>query len=179
MAVFSAIAAAIGAIGSAIGSAVGAIGSALGVAGAGSGLAAVSGVVGLVGTGLSIYGQLKQQKGLKKAEALRLRQQNLEASRARRQTVRQAIIARATALSNATSQNAGESSGAAGGQGSIAAQAGSNIQGVNQGQSIGLDMFKANAMISSGQTLSSIGSGVQGLGNYLANNYEVNRRVFA
>jgi len=174
MAIFTAIAGAIGAIGSAIGSAAGAIGSALGGISA-SGLTAAA---GLIGTGISAYGAIQQSRGAKKAEALRMRQMNLEASRARRQTVRQAIIARATALSNATGQNAAEGSGAAGGQSQIAAQAGSNIQGINQGQSIGLDMFRANAQISSGQTLQSIGSGISNFGSFLSNNYGTGRRLF-
>jgi hypothetical protein len=166
MAVFSAIATAIASLGSAVGSAV-------------SGIApALSAAAGLVGTGISAYGAYQQAKGSKQAEALRLRQQNLEATRARRQTVRQAIIARSTALSNATSQNAAEGSGAAGGQGSIASQAASNIQGINQGQSIGMQMFQANARIAGGQTLQSIGSGIQGFGTFLSDNYATSRRVF-
>lgn len=174
MAIFSAIAAAIASIGSAVGSAVAGVGSALGLGSSG-----LAGIAGLVGTGISAYGAYQQAQGNKKAEALRLRQQNLEAARARKQTVRQAIIARATALSNATSQNAAEGSGAAGGQGQISSQAASNIQGINQGQSIGLQMFRANAQIAGGQTLQSIGSGIQGFGSFISNNYETMNRVVA
>jgi hypothetical protein len=81
-------------------------------------------------------------------------------------------------LSNATAQNAAEGSGLSGGTAQIAGQAGSNIQGINQGQSIGLQMFQANAQASRGATLQSIGQGISGLGDWMSNNYEMNRRVY-
>lgn len=172
MAVFSAIAGAIGSVVSAIGAGVSGLVSAVG------GLGGLAGVAGLVGTGISAYGAHKQARGLERAEKLRLRQSNLEASRARRNTVRQAIVARAQALSNATAQGAAESTGLAGGQAQIQGQAASNIQGINQGQSIGYDMFQANRQISSGQTLQSIGSGISGFGNWLTQNQQTMGRLF-
>lgn len=175
MAIFSAIATAISGLAGAIGSGVAGIGSGLGALGGASGLA---GVAGLVGTGVQIMGQMKAQKGAERAEALRLRQQNLEAARARRSTYRQMVIARSQALSTATAQGASDSTGAAGGMATVQGQGASNIQGINQGQSIGYDMFQANKMISSGQTLSSIGSGISALGSFFGN-YEQNRRVFS
>lgn len=179
MAIFSAIAAAVSSVVGAIGAGVSAIGGAIGGAlGGVGGLGGLSAVAGLVGTGISAYGAMQQAKGAKQAEALRMRQANLEAARTRRQTVRQAIIARSQALSAATAQGAEGGSGLQGGYGQIQGQAASNIQGVNQGQSIGYQMFQANSMISSGQTLASIGGAVQGFGNFLAQNQQPIGRVF-
>ncbi len=179
MAIFSAIAAAVSGIASAIGAGVSAIGGAIGSAVGGlGGLGGLSAAAGLIGTGISAYGAMQQAKGQKKAEALRLRQSNLEAARARRNTVRQAIIARSQALASATAQGAEGGSGIQGGMGQVAGQAGSNIQGINQGQSIGFQMFQANSQIASGQTLASIGSGVQSLGNFFAQNQQPLGRLF-
>lgn len=138
----------------------------------------IAAVAGIVGVGVQAYGAYQQSQGNKKAEALRLRQQNLESARARRSTIRQAIIARSQALSSGTAQGAEGSSGLAGGLGQVQAQAGSNIQGINQGQSIGYQMFQANSQISSGQTMQSVGQGLSGFGDFLNQNYETLRRTF-
>lgn len=165
MAIFTAIASAIGGIASAIG----------GLGGAGSILA---GAAGIAGTVAQISGQRKAQEGAERAEALRLRQQNLESARARRTTYRQMLVARAQALNTATAQGAGDSSGASGGMATVQGQSASNIQGINQGQSIGYQMFEANKMISQGQTLASIGSGISSLGSFFGN-FDQNKRVFS
>lgn len=179
MAIFSAIA---GAISSVVSGVTGAIGSAAGAIGA-SGLGglggALSGVAGVAGTAVSALGQAKAARAARQAEALRQRQMNLEAARARRQTVRQAIIARGQALTTASAQGASEGSGIAGGTASITAQAGQNVQATNQNQNIGAGIFSANRDIASGQTMASIGGAIQGFGQTLAQNYDVNRRVFA
>lgn len=178
MAVFSAIGAAISGIVSAVGSAIGAVGSALGGLTGGGLLGGLSAAAGLAGTALSYMGQRKAAKGAERAEALRQRQMNLEAARSRRGTVRQAIIARAQALSRATSQGAEAGSGLAGGLAQISGQAASNVQGINQGQQIGAQMFAANRQISTGQTYQSIGGAFQGLGSFIAQNAEPINRVF-
>ena len=139
---------------------------------------AVSAAAGVAGTVISFMGARKAAKASERAEALRERQMNLQASRDRRNTVRQAVVARAQAISNATAQNAGEGSGLAGGLGQISAQSGSNIQGINQGQEIGQGIFRANRDIAKGQGMQSLGQAIQGFGSFFSSNFEQNQRVY-
>lgn len=138
---------------------------------------ALTAISGIAGTAVSAIGAAKQASGARKAEALREKQMNLEAERNRRASIRQAVIARATASSNANAQGASEGSGLAGGLAGIQSQNAQNIQGINQGQQIGQGMFAANRQISSGQTMASIGGAIQGFGDFFSSNFEQNRRV--
>lgn len=140
-------------------------------------IGAVSAIAGVVGTGVSVIGAIQQNKAAKWAEALRKKQMDLESSRERRNAIRQAQIARATAMSNAVSQGAEGGSGLAGGLGQISNRANQNVLGINQGQEIGAGLFRANQQISSAQTLQSIGSGISGFGNYIAGAFEPTQRV--
>lgn len=160
MAVFSAISTLFATVGSAIGS-------------AGAGLSAAA---GLIGTGLQAYGANKAAKAQARAEDLRQKQLSLETDRQRRSVVRQAQIARATAQSNATAQGAQGGSGLAGGLSQVSNQANQNMQGVNQGASIGMQMFGLNKKIAQGQQISSIGSAFSGFSNFLASTYETRQR---
>ncbi len=164
MAVFSAIASAIGSVVSGIGSAVGAGGGLGGLVGAASAAA------GIAGTFLQYKGMKEAQAGQERAEALRLRQMNLESARERRTTMRQAIISRAQALSASTQQGA-VGSGPSAGLGNIASASGGNINAINQGEEIGTGMFQANRQIAAGQTTSSMGSAIQGFGSFLNSNF--------
>ncbi len=139
--------------------------------------AAIAAITTAVGTGVATVGTIKQAEGAKKAESLRKRQMDLQVARERRQSIRQAIAARATALSNATAQGAGEGSGVQGGMAQVSNQLNQNIQGLNQSQDIGNKMFSANRTISQGQTMASIGGTIQGVGGWIADNYDVNKRV--
>lgn len=187
MAVFSSIAAAISGIVSAVGAGIGAVGGAIGagVAAVGGAGAAIAGAAGLAGLGLAGYGMYQQAKGARlqaqasqRAETLRLKQMNLQAARERRSSLRQAIVARAQALSAATSQGAGQGSGLQGGYGQIGGQLGNNMQGTSQGQQIGQGMFEANSMATRGQQYQSIGAGFSNFGNFLMGNYGTLRSAF-
>lgn len=178
MAIFSLI----GSIVSGVTGALGAAGTAVGTAAtglSGAGLAGFSTAASLIGTGISAFGSIQQAKGAERAEALRQRQMNLQADRERRNTIRQSIVARAQALNQGVAQGASDSSGLLGGLGQITAQGASNVQGINQGQQIGNQMFDANRQISRGQTLQSIGSGFQQFGQYLTQSFDQIQRVFA
>lgn len=146
----------------------------------GAGLAGLTATqaIGLAGVGVSALGAGMQFVGAQKAERLRKRQMDLESTRARRNTVRQAVAARASALVSGEAQGALGSSGLAGGLGQVAAQAGSNVQGINQGQDIGNQMFRANSMINIGQTMGSIGGTFQDIARTTARNTDVNYRVW-
>jgi len=157
-----------------LGTALG-VGSASGAAGATS-LSGLAGAVGtaatIAGTGLQVAGQMKAQEAQEKAETLRNAQMNLEATRQRRQIIRQSLIARGQAVNSATAQGAAEGSGLAGGVSQIASQAGSNLAGVNASQGLGQAMFGANQQLSSAQTMESFGSGLSSLGGALFKNQE-------
>lgn len=163
------------AVGSAVGASAGAAGAAAGAAGTGVGL---TGITGLLGTGVSAVGQLVAYQGAQKAEELRKRQMGLEIERARRSEIRNAISARASAMVQGESQGAKGSSALAGGLSQITSSANSNIQGLNQSQEIGNEMFKANSMISKGQTLASIGGAFKDISSMFAQSSEQNYRVW-
>lgn len=139
--------------------------------------AALTTIAGVAGTAVSAIGAYTQAKGAKKAEDIRQKQMDLQAQRDRRSSVRQALMARATASSNATAQGADQGSGLAGGLSSISGQNGRNIQGINQGQELGTQMFNAQRQISNGQTLGSIGGAIQGFGDFFSQGFEQNSRV--
>lgn len=121
----------------------------------------------VAGTALQIKGNAIQAKASQAAEEDRKRQMNLEAERARRQSIREAIVARSLAVSNATSQGAQDSSGLAGGLAQVTGTEGRNIQGINQNQEIGSDIFDQNKLIAQGQGISSLGSSLSGFGSQI------------
>ncbi len=179
---FSGLLAAVGAGGAAAAGTAGAATGAAGVA-AGSAAAATTGAVaggaggigtalGLAGTGFQVIGQFKAQAAAKRAEALREQQMKLDATRQRRQIIREAIVARGQAVSNASNQGALGGSGIQGGIAQITNRANQAIVGVNQNEKIGSQIFDANADIASGQTISSIGSGLSSLGGAFVDNQQ-------
>ncbi len=175
---FSGLLAAVGAGGAA--SAAGAGATAGAAAATGATAAATTGAVaggaggigtalGALGTGVQVVGQFKAQAAAKRAEALREQQMKLDATR---QIIREGIVARANAVSNATNQGAQGGSGLQGGIAQITSRANQGLVGVAQNEAIGSAMFDANADIASGQTLSSIGSGIGSLGSALVDNQQ-------
>jgi hypothetical protein len=173
MAIFSLIGSVVSGVAGALGAAGGAVAS-----GVGGGLAGLSSIASLAGVGIQAYGSMQAAKGAEQAEALRQRQMNLQATREKRNTIRQSIVARAQALSAGTAQGGTGGSGLMGGLGQIAAQGASNLQGISQGQELGNQMFDANRQISRGQTMQSIGAGFQSLGSYLSQGFEQFSRAF-
>jgi hypothetical protein len=121
------------------------------------------------GTALGYVGQQKAQKGQEKAEKTREQAMNLDANRQRRRMIRESMAARSLALSNATSQGAQAGSGLQGGYGQISGQTNTNIQGVNQQQQLGAQLFSANRQQVSGNSMSNFGSGLRALGSDLYN----------
>lgn len=140
-------------------------------------IAAAGLAAGAAGTAVQFAGQKQAQKGAERAEKLRQSQMELDNTRSRRQIIRQAVAARASALSGATSQGAQESSGYMGGQQQITSEAGASILAVNQNQQLGQNMFSANRQISRGQGLASFGSGLSSLGGGLVQNSETIGRI--
>lgn len=133
-------------------------------------IAGVAGLLSIAGTGLQVWGQMKQAEAAKRAEKLRMRQMDLEASRARREQIRRAQVARAQATASAVTQGAQFSSALAGGQAQVQNEAGRNIVAVNQDQGIGNAIFKANQAYAKGGMITAIGGGVSNLAGAFSSN---------
>ena len=162
---------------SAIATAASALASSAGTIGAG--LSAIGTVAGVAGQFQQAAGNRKAQNAQKRAEALRMKQAELDADRKRRETIRQQQIARANALATTTAQGASAEGGSAlgGAEGTIGGQAGRNIQEINSNLEFGRGIYKANqdsaagyAMAARGGTLSSAGQGIASLGGQLVKN---------
>lgn len=114
-----------------------------------------------------------------KAEAARKRQAQLEEQQRRRQLIRQAIIARSTALSGATAQGAGGGSGLAGAESSYASQFATNIGNVNQSAAIRDDIFAANADYAQSSAMASNYGGIAEFGGDLFQSSDKLGKLFA
>lgn len=121
-----------------------------------------------IGGVISAFGQFKQAKAAQDAEKARKRQMNLEATRRKREIIREGVRARATALSNASAQGAAEGSGLQGGYGQVAGATNRALLATNQDQQLGNRVFKANAQYAKAGTLSAIGQGISSIGDTIS-----------
>lgn len=147
------------------------------MAGISSILLAVGIGAGIVGTGISLYGQAQQTKAAKQAEAAREKQMNLEASRRRREIVRNRVLAQAQATSNAFNQGAGQGSGLQGGLAQASGEANSQTSAIDQNQSLGSDIFAANQAYYNASRFTDFGQGLSSLGNQVVSNLPTISRV--
>jgi len=130
---------------------------------------AVAAVIGLavaaVGAGVQFIGQQKQAAAQRKQNRLRRRQADLEAARKRRAVLREATIARAQTIAQASGQGVGLGgstiAGATAGQSNVAA---GNTLGINQGVQIGQQITSAQNQESRAGSLVSFGQGLSSLG---------------
>jgi hypothetical protein len=134
--------------------------------------------IAAVGTGVSAYGSVQTANATKDAEMLRKKQMGLDAMRKRREILRESMMAKATALTNASAQGAQESSGLQGGYAQISGVASRGLTDVNQSEDIGKGIFDANAQAASGQAVSAIGGGVKDIGMTMAGNNDKIGRIF-
>lgn len=121
-------------------------------------LTAIGGVV-------QAFGAMKQASASKKAEKARQRMMQLEAMRKRREIIREAVVARSVALSNATSQGASGGSGLQGGIAQITSQQNRNTLASFQDETLGNQVFKANKQYASAGGMIAFGSGLSSLGS--------------
>lgn len=147
-------------------------------------IAGIGVAASIAGTGMGIYGSMQQAKAQKESiaaqrEAERQRQiaMNLDATRKKREMIRQAQVATANAQATANNQGAGQSSGLPGSLGAISGQSGVSMLGVEQNREIGNNIFAANARSSAAQmdaadsmSMQSLASGVGSLGGALVKN---------
>lgn len=147
-------------------------------------------VVSLISGGASIAGVAMSAAGTKKtvsaqgdmaaastaAENAREQQMQLEAARKQREIIRTGIIARANAVSTASSQGASYGTGL---EGSLAQYTGQEAAGINTNQralGLGEDIFQANRDYASAQSRAATGQGMSSLGGQLlANNVAIGK----
>ena len=122
----------------------------------------------VIGGVISAVGAMKQAKASAKAEKLRERMMSLEAMRKRRELIREGVVARAQATSNATAQGAGEGSALKGGIAQITNQQNRNILASNQDEALGKGVFKANRQYASAGGMIALGQGISSLGSAFA-----------
>jgi len=142
-------------------------------------------VVGAIGLAISaagtVIGYSSQQKMIaeqtaasKKAENSREQQMQLDSSNRRRQSVREAIVARSMGLAAGTNAGAGQGSGVAAALGQATAQGAENQQVVNSSQILGSRVFAANRdyfnATQKGQAGMALGEGLSSLGGAIVNN---------
>lgn len=119
----------------------------------------------IVGGVISALGAKAQAKASAKAEKLRERMMQLEAMRKRREIVREGVVARAQATSNATAQGAGEGSALQGGIAQITNQTNRNTLASRQDETLGSGVFKANRQYAKAGGMIAIGQGISNLGS--------------
>lgn len=127
-------------------------------------VAGVAAVLSLAGTGMQVYGQMQQAEAMKDAEKFKLNQANVEAVRARREQVRRAQVARASATANAVTQGAQFTSALEGGKAQVSNEAGRNIQAITQDQQMAKNIYRANSDYYDAGTMVALGGGVSALG---------------
>lgn len=122
----------------------------------------IEAVIAAVGVAVSAFGmfgasEANEQQAQAQREALALQKQeqaerrkamDLDARRRRREAIRQGISARALALATTTAQGGQFGSALPGAYGGIEGRVGTNVQGVNQNQEIGGNIFTLKGQIS-------------------------------
>lgn len=136
----------------------GAVVAAPAVAGATTTAAGLGGIVGTVGTvgslasigGQMYYGQ-QAAKAQQEGEALRARQMELESARARRQAIRESMMAYYTGVNNeaASGASVGQGTSVSGGLlGQTESALSYNLSSINANEAIGQGLFAANSRAS-------------------------------
>ena len=112
-----------------------------------------------------------------KAEAIRMKAMEFDASRRRREIIRQAQIARSYALATGVNQGASKGSGLQGAFGQILGKAGFDLEGVEGQLGFGREMFAANTELlaarragASADTQKATAQGLTSLGGQIISN---------
>lgn len=149
----------------------------------GLGLSILGGIGSVLGASKSASAQNQITEGQQQAEAIRFKAMKLDADRRRREIIRQSIIARSQALASGTSQGMAKGSALQGAYGQIRGMADWNIQGINQAEKTGEDLFATNQRIlsarkdqASASSISAFGTGLSSIGGaFLGNGTAWNR----
>jgi hypothetical protein len=142
-------------------------------------------IAGVIGAALSVVGTVvaasaqaqmvaEQTQASKKAENAREQQMRLDAAHKRRQSVREALLARSMSLAIGTSQGAQYGSGVLSAMGSATAQGAENQQVTNSAEILGGRVFQANReyfdATAKGQAGMAFGQGLSAIGGALVSN---------
>lgn len=142
-------------------------------------------IAGAIGVALSVAGTVvgysaqqkmiaQQTQASKKAENAREQQMQLDSSNRRRQSVREAIVARSMGLAAGTNAGAQYGSGVSAALGQATAQGAENQQTVNSSQILGSRVFQANRdyfdATQKGQAGMALGQGLSAIGGALVSN---------
>jgi len=136
-----------------------------------TGAAIVAGGVGVAGSIASSKAAGKAVAAQQQAVAVQQQQAAVQATRQRRSSIRQNILACAGITNRATIAGVADSSGLAGGLGSAASQFGSNIGYSNQMSGLGNQLFSLQQTSLSAQGKSQLYSAVSGVGFGLAGSF--------
>ncbi len=116
----------------------------------------------------------EQRQASVAAENARRQQMQLDASRRRREAIRQMLFARSAALTTGTNQGAGQGSGVQGAIGQAVATGRQNVNTVNSAETLGGRVFDANIQYADatarGQQGMNFGSAISSLGGALVSN---------
>lgn len=143
------------------------------------------------GAYMNYQGQRKQAAAQEQAIALqqqieeqRQKQLNLDATRRKREIIRQSIAARAQALATVAAQNAQSGTALPSAYAGISGRSNVNLLGVEQNQEIGNSMFGLNRGLlgayregAAGQSMSATGQGLTSLGGMILSNATTIGRV--
>lgn len=147
-------------------------------------IAAIGMGISAIGKGIGLFGDSQANEAnqalvaaQKRAETVRYQQMLNDAERARRKDIKTGILREHQAISNATLQGAGESTGAYGAQSSVNSDTGWDVGGVNTAQHYGTQIYHANldaltakGQLADAQEIQQIGSGISSLGGAVLGN---------
>lgn len=139
----------------------------------------ISGLLGAVSTGLSLFGSMSQasgQKGqsnaLQEEEIARRKQMTLDFQRQRLEAIRGSIISSSMATAAAANQGALHTSSLLGGKANVTNTANFQLEGINQNNAVGNDIFKARQDYYNAGGQISFGQGVSNLGGAISGNID-------
>lgn len=136
-------------------------------------------IIAGVGAAGALGGTMMQMQGSEKAAAANEKiaqqqeaQMRLDMARQQRAVARNGIVARSTALSNATASGAsyGATSGLQGGYGQIASQTNSALLGIHQNTQVASNIFQDQQSAFQGNSEAATGQGISTFGNFALNN---------
>lgn len=120
-------------------------------------MAVVAAVAAVVGAGAAIAGTIISARAQAKAAGIQKQQRNLEANRRRRQSVREARLARGRVINTAALTGTSGSSGEAGATGSISSQLASNLSFLDEQVGLGNALAEQQGKAATFGSISKIG----------------------
>jgi len=118
----------------------------------------------VIGTGVSVYGQMKATEAANKRARLQERMEQMRAKRAMAKEMRERALLQSQSIARGYAQGAGGSSSLYGATSNIASQSASNVLGINQGLSFSRQTTQLNTQIANAEMISNLGSGLSSLG---------------